>query len=97
MVPASGHLSMDAEAEQREAEIRDVVHVAYHDLLAPHFYSDGAFACDANCAVVGEGDVLVVHATVVDEGLVERPEMVRGATVQDGNFVRDRTRCRRHI
>ena len=97
VVPASGHPSVDAEAEQREAEIRDVVHVADPDLFAPDFDSDGAFTRDTHFAVVGESDMLVVHATVVDEGLVEKPEMVRGATVQDGNFVRDRTRCRRHI
>jgi hypothetical protein len=87
---------VDAEAEQGEAEVRDVVHVADHDLLAPHLDSDGAFARDAHLAVVGEGDVLVGHAAVVDERPVERPQVVRGTTVQDGDLVRDRTSRRRH-
>ena len=68
-----------------------------HDPLAPHFDTDGAFARDAHFAVVDESDVLVVHATVVDEGLVDRSEVVCGAAVKDGNFVRDQNHCRRHI
>ena len=75
---------MDAEAEQGEAEVRDVVHVSDYDLLAPHFYGDGAATRNADLAVVGKGDVLVEHVVVVYERLVEGPEVVGDAAVEDG-------------
>jgi hypothetical protein len=86
VVAAAWDPSVDSEAEQGEAEVRDVVHVADDDLLASHLDGDGASACDADLAVVGEGDELVVDAVVVDESLVEGPEVVGGATVEDGHL-----------
>ena len=79
--------SADTEAEQGGAEVWDVVHVVDDDLLASHLDGDSTSACDADLAVVGEGDKLVVDAVVVDEGLVEWPEVVGGATVKDGNWL----------
>ena len=70
MVAAAWDLLVDSEAEQGEAEVWDVVHVADDDLLASHLDGDGASACEADLAVVGEDDELVVDAVVVDEGLV---------------------------
>ena len=62
-------------------------HIADHDLLVPHFDGNGFSTRDADLAVVGEGDVLVEHAVVVDECLVEGPEIVPGYVVQDGHWV----------
>ena len=75
---------MDVEAEEGEAEVRDVVHISDCDLLAPHFDGDGATACNADLAVVGKGDVLIVDAVVINERPVEGPEVVGGAAVQGG-------------
>ena len=41
-----------------------MVDVAYDHLLASHFIGDGSFARNANLAVIGERDVLVVDAVV---------------------------------
>ena len=41
-----------------------MVDVAYDHLLASHFNGDGSFARNANLAVIGERDVLVVDAVV---------------------------------
>ena len=68
------------------AEVWDVVHAADAALLAPHLNGDGATACNADLAVVGEGDVLVIYTVVIDEGFVEGPVVVGGATVKDGHL-----------
>ena len=88
MVATARDVPVNAEAEQGEAEIWDVVHVTDDNLLAPHLYGDGAAACNADLAVVIKGDVLVVDAMLVDEGLVEGPEVMGGATVKDGHLAR---------
>ena len=64
---------MDSEAEQGKVEVWDVVRVTDDNIFASHLDSNSATACDANLAVVGEGDELVVDAVVVDEGLLEVP------------------------
>ena len=74
------------EAEQGEVEIWVVVHVADDDLLAPHIDGDGATACDEDLDAVGEGDVLVVDAVLVDECLLEGTAVVDGTTVNDGHL-----------
>jgi hypothetical protein len=79
VVATAGDIPVDVEAEEREAEVQDVVHVANDDLIAPLFYGDGAPPRNADLTVVGEGDVLVVDTVVVDEGLVKGPEVVGGA------------------
>ena len=84
MIATTWYAPVDAEAEQGEAEVRDVVHVPDDDLLAPRFNSDGAATCYADFAVVGEGDVLIVDAVVIDERPVEGSEVVGGAAVEDG-------------
>ena len=53
-----------------------MVHVADHDLLASHFDGNGSPTLDADLAVVGDNDMLVEHAVVVDECLVEGPKVV---------------------
>ena len=54
VVAVAGDPSVDLEAEQGKVEVWDVVHVADDDLLASHLDGDGASACNADLAVVGE-------------------------------------------
>ena len=86
---------MDAEAEEGEAEVRDVVHVSDHDPFAPHFDSDGAATRNAYLAVVSKGDVLVEHAVVVNKRPVVGPQVVGGAAVEDGDLAGGRACCSR--
>ena len=55
---------MDAEVEEGETKVLDVVDVVDDHLIAPHFNDDGFFAINANLAVVNERDILVVGAVV---------------------------------
>ena len=86
VVPTAQDAVVDADAEEGEAKVSDVVDVADDHLLVPHFNGDGFFASNVNLAVVGERDILVVDAVVYDEGLVVRPKMVGGPTVQDSHL-----------
>ena len=61
-----------------------MVHVTDEDLLALQLGGDGAPACNADLTVVEEGDVLVIDMVVIDDGLVEGPEVVGGTTIKDG-------------
>ena len=64
MVPTARDAAVDAEAEEGEAKVRDMVDVADDHLLSPHFNGDSSFSRNANLAVVDERDVLVVDAVV---------------------------------
>ena len=77
--------TVDAEAEEREAEVGDVVDVADGNGLAPHDHCDGADAVDGNCLVVGERDHLVRQLAVGSEGLVVGPQVVGCSAVEDGH------------
>ena len=57
-------VEVDVEIEEGEAKVRDVVDVVDDHLLASQFNGDGSFARNANLAVIGERDVLVVDAVV---------------------------------
>ena len=63
-VPTSQDTTVDAEVEEGEAKVWDVVDVADDHLLASHFNGDGSFVRNSNLAVVGERDVLVVDTFV---------------------------------
>ena len=56
VVAAAGDPSVDLEAEQGKAKVWDVVHVTDDNLLASHLDGNGATACKADMAVVGEGE-----------------------------------------
>ena len=74
---------MDAEAEEREAQVGDVVDVGNDNFLAAHVDGDESFAGNWNFDIVGEGDVLIVHSAVGDEGFVGMPEVVSSPAIED--------------
>ena len=83
VVSAAEDAAVDAETEEREAQVGDVVDVANDDVPAAHVDGDDSFASNWNLAIVGEGDVLVVHPAVGDEGFVGMPEVVSSPVIED--------------
>ena len=74
---------MDAETEEREAQGGDVVDVGNDNVPAAHVDGDNSFSGNWNFAIVGEGDALVVHPVVGDEGFVGMPEVVISPAIED--------------
>ena len=64
VVPTAMDVEVDVEIEEGEAKVRDVVDVVDDHLLASQFNGDSSFSRNANLAVIGERDVLVVDAVV---------------------------------
>ena len=83
MFSAAEDASVDADTEEREAQVGDVVDVANDDVPAAHVDGDESFASNWNLAIIGEGDVLVVRPAVGDEGFVGIPEVVSSPAIKD--------------
>ena len=62
--------AVNAEAEEGETKAGDVVDLTDDHLLTPHVDGNNALACNEDVGVVGERDVLVVHAMLGNEALV---------------------------
>ena len=83
VISAAEDAVVDAETEEREAQGGDVVDVADDDVPAAHVDGDDSFAGNCNFAIFGEGDVLIVHSAVGDEGFVGMPEVVSSSAIED--------------
>ena len=77
--------TVGAEAEEREAEVGDVVDVADGNGLAPHGDCDGADAVDGDRLVVGKRDHLVRQLATGGEGLAAGPWVVGCSAAKDGH------------
>ena len=83
VISAAEDAAVDAEAEEREAQVGDVVDVANDAVHAIHVDGNDALPRDGSLAIVGENDVLVVDAMVGDESLVGVPDIVGSSANED--------------
>ena len=64
VVPKAWDAAVEEEDEEGGAKVRYMVNVVDDHILASLFNDDGSLAINANLAVVGEHDVLVVDSGV---------------------------------